>query len=265
MTATCAVVESPASFDPSSESVWDRLWRYQPSDDKDDALLLRERRGPRWQLVARRLEDTFGRIAGLRTIELGSGRGDLSVMLAQQGAQVTLMDRSDRALDAARKRFERLGLSAQFEKGDLLTGQDRWNRDFDVSLSIGVIEHFKGDERTRVLATHFDVLKPGGLSMVSVPHARCPPYRLWKSYLEFRGWWPYGMELPYSKHELRRRAGAAGFRRIETHTMGFWQSVGSLWGKRLYDRWPDWGHVRSRLDGSMGWVLVMLAHRDALP
>lgn len=262
MSTGCAMSSAPNRRDTADETVWDLLWRNRPSDAKDDDRLQRERHGPRWNLIVHRLEQTFGGIAGLRTIELGSGRGDLSVLLARQGAQVTLVDRSERALDEARERFDRLSLAARFLKGDLLLGDRRWTGGYDVSLSVGVIEHFKGEARTRVLNMHADVLKPNGLCVVSVPHARCLPYRFWKSYLELRGWWPYGLEIPYGKAELHRRAVDAGLDRVETHALGFWQSVENLWGRRLFGRWPDWSRTPSRLDDHMGWVLLMFARRD---
>ena len=256
------VVESQARSSPSAEAVWDRVWRYRPSDERDDALLEREEASPRWQLVVDRLERTFGSIDGLQTIELGSGRGDLSVLLARRGARVTLLDRSERALEEASKRFDRLGLPAQFEQSDLLTRSDSRAGRFDVSLSIGVIEHFAGAQRSSVLEAHYDVLKSSGMTIVSVPHAWCPPYRLWKSYLELRRWWPYGMEIPYARHELSQRARKAGFQGVETHGLGFWQSVGNLWCKPLVGRWPDWSGARSRLDNVMGLMLVMFGQRD---
>ena len=57
-------------------------------------------------MIDRYLNNAFGRIKGLNTIELGSGRGDLSVLLAERGANVTLLDASDAALEQARERFD---------------------------------------------------------------------------------------------------------------------------------------------------------------
>ena len=242
-------------------AVWDNLWRHAPSVAKDDALIDRERRSPRWKRVASELATGFGSIAGLRTIELGSGRGDLSALLAQLGAEVTLLDTSERALEQARARFERLGLPVQCVCGDMLNKSNGTAGQFDVSLSSGVIEHFRGDDRTRVIQSHFDVLKPGGMTVISVPHSRCLPYRLWKFYLELRGWWPYGMEIPYSKAELLTRARQIGFDKANGWCMGFWQSVGDHWGKSLLGRGVDWVDKRSCLDSAMGLVLLMIARR----
>ena len=260
-----------STVDPSSVSareapeLWDRLWRDALPEAKDDALLAREYRSPRWVLVVDRLESAFGSIRGLQTIELGSGRGDISALLAERGAEVTLFDQSVAALDQARRRFDRLGLRARYDCGDVLQALDPWRGRYDVALSLGVIEHFRGDERTRVIRAHYDVLKEGGMAIISVPNAWCLPYRLWKLYLELRRWWPYGMELPYGKRELLRRAKAAGFTQTEAVSVGFWQSLGDHWGRMLGARRPDWGTRKSALDRWMGFVLLFFGRRGGAP
>lgn len=217
----------------------------------------------RWELTLARLTAAFGRIDGLNTIELGSGRGDLSVLLARRGANVTLFDASDRGLDQARRRFDRLDLPARFERGDMLGALEAQRGQFDVALSSGVIEHFRGDERTQVIRAHHDVLVPGGMSIISVPNAHCLPYRLWKVYLERRGCWPYGMEIPYTKRELLRRAGRAGFAEADASCMALWQSISAHWGRSVFHKQVDWDDRRSLWDRSMGLVLLMFARRGA--
>lgn len=244
-----------------AQKVWERVWTHEPSVAKDDLLLARERLSPRWGMIVERLERTFGTIHELHTVELGSGRGDVSVLLAERGARVTLLDASDKALEQARQRFDRLGLGAALEQEDIFEVGRTWRGRFDVSLSSGVIEHFVGDDRTRILRAHHDVIRPGGLSVVSVPHAHCPPYRLWKTYLELRGWWPYGMEIPYTKREIIRRAREAGFDRIEASCMEFRQSLANHLIKPVAGRGPDWYGRRSWLDEWMGLVLVLFARR----
>ncbi|MCO6437537.1 MAG: class I SAM-dependent methyltransferase [Phycisphaerae bacterium] len=254
MTAPSVTVNTTA-HDPA---VWDRVWQREVPVVKDDAILDRERRGPRWKLVRGAVTGRFGSFRGLRCIELGSGRGDLSVLMAEQGANVTLFDYSDTALDAAQRRFDRLGLQAEFLRGDFLN--DRSVEDsFDVASSLGVIEHFRGDDRTRTVRAHLNALRPGGLAVISVPHAACIPYRIWKFYLERRGRWPYGTELPYSKTELGRRCVQAGFEEVALHTFGFWQSVGDHWVKQFTPYRPDWSASRSIWDRWMGLVLLAMA------
>ncbi len=240
------------------EAVWNRVWQHQPSNVKDEALLARELASHRWRVVVDRVLSSFGTFQGLRTIELGAGRGDLSVLFAQRGADVTLLDCNESALSAARKRFARLGLDARFVKGDLTDQRAAQSDHFDVSLSAGVIEHFKGADRTTVIRTHREVLAPGGMTIISVPNSWCVPYRLWKTYLGLRGWWPYGMEIPYSKGEITRRALDAGFERVETHGLQLLQSIGDHWVKRLLGKSPHWAARSCMLDQWMGSILLMI-------
>jgi len=244
-------------------ATWERLWQHRPTPDGDDANLDRERRGPRWASIVEHLTTTFGRLRGLRAIELGSGRGDLAALLAEQGADVTLLDLSPTVLEQARERFARLQLPANFVVGNLFTPPGELRSGFDVALSSGVIEHFRGADRTRALAAHHDVLRLGGLAIVSVPHAWCIPYRAWKLYLELRGWWPYGVEIPYSRGELQRRARRAGFARSRTQCVGFWQACGDQWCRGILKQRVDWSARKSRLDPLMGLSAVLFAWRAA--
>jgi 2-polyprenyl-3-methyl-5-hydroxy-6-metoxy-1,4-benzoquinol methylase len=174
-----------------------------------------------------------------------------------------LFDRSGPALDQARRRFDRLGLTARYESGDMLGPLDRWEGRFDVAISLGVVEHFRRYRRTAAIRAHYEVLRPGGMAIISVPNAWCLPYRLWKFYLERRGWWPYGMERPYSPGELARRARHAGFTRTETICLNFLESVGNHWVKRLSGQAPQWTDRPSRFDATMGFILLMFGQRPA--
>jgi SAM-dependent methyltransferase len=239
--------------------MWDRLWRERHDAGRDSAQILRERRSPRWRLVLETLTRTFGEIAGLRTVELGSGRGDLSALLALRGAQVTLVDHSEQALARARERFDRLKLKGRFVPGNMIGDLADLAGRFDCACSLGVIEHFKGPDRGRAVRAHRQMLRDGGLAIISVPHALGIPYRLWKAYLEIRGWWPYGFEMPYSRDELRRLAAGAGFEHVVLHASGFWQSIGDHWGRGILRLSPDWVDRPSRVDPVFGATLTMLA------
>lgn len=254
-------VSSPLDPNATGAVVWDRLWQSEPSLAKDDTLLTRERNHPRWSWIRRRLEQTFGSLQGLRTVELGSGRGDLSALLAQHGANVTLLDTSEHALRQAQHRFNRLGLSAAFEKGDLFDASALKKTTFDVALSSGVIEHFVDEQRTQSIAAHASAVRTGGVVVLSVPHAHCPTYRLWKLYLECRRWWPYGLELPYSRRELTRRASQSGLSELESVVYGFWQSIGDHGLKTIFGRTPDWSNHHSWLDRWFGATLVLMGRK----
>lgn len=278
--------QPPDRSPPGVLRAWERLWTHVPSDRRDDALIARERRSLRWKLVQQRLRAAFGSLAGLRTIELGSGRGDLSLLLAQAGAKVTLLDGSARALQQARHRFDRLNQScggiadartsltqdsgggrfarrvdASFVQGDLFECNPSWAGEYDVALSSGVIEHFAGETRTAAVAAHRTALRKGGLAIISVPNAWCLPYRLWKSYLEIRGWWPYGFERPYSARELADRARRVGLDNVFATSIGFLQSVGDHLGRGVFGRGADFADRASCLDPLMGMSVVLFGQR----
>lgn len=243
-------------------AVWDNLWERQLSTEKEDAVLLRERRSPRWAYVVQAVEEAFGSLAGLRTIELGCGRGDFSALMAERGATVTLLDYSDAALDRARRRFQRLGLQARYLRADFLNDVNDLAGQFDVSMSLGVIEHFRGAVRTRSIRAHRHFLRDGGMVVIGAPHAACPPYRLWKMLLEIPQWWPYGLEIPYSRPELARRARAAGLVSIAIRCTGLWQAIGDYWLKGIVGRGPDWVARRSFLDRFIGTNLLLMARTN---
>lgn len=261
MTSTFTSSVPSTQHSPDPAQTWDKIWSREVSPQKDEAQLDRERRSPRWRMVVERIERHFGRLDGLRSIELGSGRGDLSVLLAQRGVNATLFDNNQKALDSASARFARHRLSATFQQGDLLAFPDSCQGAHDIALSVGVIEHFKGETRTETLRAHWNALRPGGLAIVTVPNAHCPPYRLWKWYLEARGVWPYGMEIPYTREELLTRGREAGFVDIEVRAVGLWQSVGDHLWPMFLGRRRDWVDRPSRFDGRFGSVLIFVGRK----
>jgi cyclopropane fatty-acyl-phospholipid synthase-like methyltransferase len=227
---------------------------------KDRALIQREADGDRWHLTRDVLMRRFEQIAGLRTIELGAGRGDLSVLLAAHGAEVTLLDFSQKALDAAGQRFERLRVDAHQIKADLTRTGEQLQGAYDVALSVGVLEHMQGPDRLRAVRTHRQVLRPGGVAMISVPNAACIPYRLWKAYLQLRGWWPYGLEIPYSRGELLALGREAGFRDCHTACTAFLRSLGDQFCRTFLGWGPGWSDARSFLDRTMGLNLMLFGY-----
>lgn len=76
---------------------------------------------------------------------------------------------------------------------------------FDVAMSFGMAEHFRGEEtRLKVWKSHFDVLKKGGFVWISVPNAWSVPYRLWKFLSVTFHRFAFGFEIPYSRFEIKR-------------------------------------------------------------
>lgn len=131
---------------------------------------------------------------GQRVLELGSGTGELSAALTLQGRQVTLLDFSQKSLEFSRKVFHILGLSGEFQRGDVLQKLPFSDNMFDCVWSSGLLEHFSDEEITYILRESTRVSRNKVLSLV--PNANSIPYRLGKWRQEQTGQWKWGSENP---------------------------------------------------------------------
>ena len=186
---------------------WDRQWEGEPIDL--DAPL-REEATPRWRAQERLVNERFGGFAGLEVIEIGSGRGTNGVLYARRGAKVTLLDRSDVALEQASELYRAHGLEPTTVLADLFAPPEGLAGAFDVSMSFGLCEHFLDARRLGVVRAHLDLVRGGGVAMLGVPNRYGVVYRLWIKALMVRGSWPLGTEVPFSLRELRSLARKAG-------------------------------------------------------
>jgi SAM-dependent methyltransferase len=97
-----------------------------------------------------------------RLLDVGSGRGDLGVVLGERGWDVTALDPSPDACAEAKGR----GVAAQ--QGTLLEAEERLPGDFDAVVFQHSLEHVSHpvDE----LAAAHRLLRQGGLVLVSLPN-----------------------------------------------------------------------------------------------
>ena len=181
---------------------WDSVWRREISLEEDVYGIVREERSARWPRIEREVTDAFGSFQDLRVIEIGAGRGSISALMAKNGALVTILDYSEASLVWSREFFLRQGLRAEFVQEDALRIPAYMRGKYDIAMSFGLAEHFNGEERKRILGSHFELLREGGLIFISVPNKFNPPYRLYKWAAELVGSWPVE-EYPFSRKEIR--------------------------------------------------------------
>ena len=122
--------------------------------------------------------------------------------MAKKGAKVTILDYSEKALKRSKNFFERNNLSAEFIKEDALELPNNLLSKYDISMSFGLSEHFKNNNRLLINKAHFDLLKKGGISFIAVPHKFNIPYRIYKFLAEITKNWKVGEEYPYSRKEF---------------------------------------------------------------
>lgn len=116
--------------------------------------------------------------AGGSLLDIGCASGYYSVAFAQAGGQATGVDISEAGVALARRRAEHEGVAVrcEFLQGDMRTLAVS-DGAYDVVLMIEVLEHVR--EQPQALAEAARALRPGGLLVLTTPHAldRLPALR----------------------------------------------------------------------------------------
>jgi ubiquinone/menaquinone biosynthesis C-methylase UbiE len=139
-------------------------------------------------------------------LELGSGTGAMSAVLAQAGRRVILLDWSRDCLRFSREVVAALGGRAGTVQADILQGLPLRGNSVDCVWSSGVLEHFTDEEVHAVLCESARISRRLVVSLV--PNAASIPYRLGKWQQERAGTWRWGKEEP--RFSLRSAFDAAG-------------------------------------------------------
>jgi glycosyltransferase involved in cell wall biosynthesis/SAM-dependent methyltransferase len=71
----------------------------------------------------------------------------------------------------------------------------------DVVFSVGLIEHFDPEETRRAVHAHFDVLRPGGIAIISFPTPTWL-YQVTRRFIEVLGMWKFHDERPLLPDEV---------------------------------------------------------------
>jgi len=193
--------------------LWNEIWNAPSSIEEDIFNLTKAENCIRWQRIEKIILREFESFNNLKVVEIGSGIGTYAALMAKREAEVTLFDYSENALKRAREFFKRIGLTAKFIKQDALSLSADFLDQYDVSMSFGLAEHFRGTKRIKINKAHFDVLRKGGIAFISVPNKHNPPYRIFKFVAEHTGRWTVGEEYPYSRKELGNICGQIGITR----------------------------------------------------
>jgi glycosyltransferase involved in cell wall biosynthesis/SAM-dependent methyltransferase len=71
----------------------------------------------------------------------------------------------------------------------------------DLVFSVGLIEHFDPEETRKAVQAHFDVLRPGGIAIISFPTPTLL-YRITRRLIEWVGMWKFHDERPLTLREV---------------------------------------------------------------
>lgn len=145
--------------EPLSKNIkfWDAFFRARQQEPQLNRLIAKISQ-EYWLDVLRKLVSAQGR--GFRSLEIGSGRGDLSVGMSMIGYDCCLGDISEVALLLGKTNFQKISLSGSFILMDasMLPFKDET---FDVVVSGGVVQHF--EDINEFVREGSSVLKKGGL------------------------------------------------------------------------------------------------------
>jgi ubiquinone/menaquinone biosynthesis C-methylase UbiE len=128
-------------------------------------------------------------------LDLGSGRGEHSAILARNGRQPTLVDWSRQNLDFSAQLFEDLGLRGDFVEADITEALPFEADSFDAVFCCGVLEFLPDATIRAVLREALRVSRKRVIVMV--PNALSLPYRIGKWHMERTRTWVWKGELPF--------------------------------------------------------------------
>ncbi len=199
----------------TQKELWNGFWeKFKFGTREDKKVIQQELSSLRWKKIERKIIDKYSSFKGLKVIEVGSGRGEISAIMALKGADITLLDYSEQALGEARSLFARLGLEANYIKCDVMNVSGNVLNKFDISMSFGLAEHFAYPQRQTVFDIHARLLNNKGVSFISVPNIYCLPYRIFMGLSKMLGYCSIG-EVPFSRLELKNIASLSSFKSFE--------------------------------------------------
>lgn len=187
----------------SNPDLWNQVWN-QSSQEKSEfwEWVERDSNGVRGTKIQDYIRTHVGDITQLKTIEVGSGLGVFSFILARLGAEVTLLDYSEQALSLAKECFQKNGLKANFIKMDALALDSSLHGKYDVAMSFGTVEHFRYPQRLQMIETHVNCVRNGGAIVISAPNKAFLPHEILKAYLQRKNKWELGYEGAFSRKEF---------------------------------------------------------------
>lgn len=147
------------------------------------------------------MAEFLGDLRGREVLELGSGMGEMTTLLARSGARVTALDISPGSIAVARRRAQLHGVDGAIgfvcaAGEDLPLEGDR----FDVVVGKAVLHHL---DAGRAAPELHRVLRPGGRAAFAEPLGTNPVVAFARDHLPYPGKNPRGADVPLSYADIR--------------------------------------------------------------
>jgi ubiquinone/menaquinone biosynthesis C-methylase UbiE len=197
-----------------NDGLWDSFWAVHASSNDLFHRFLWLLRFLFSSAYAKHIARATGRLNSAKLLEIGSGSARTLHYLDQtyEACECFALDLSPQAIHLVRS----INPKFQTAIGNALslpieTGQ------FDVSFSIGLIEHFTREQAGQIVSEKIRVTRTGGMVAVMVP---------WESSVynlivrkSFGRHWPFGDEDPFHRRELAEFMEQLGLRNIKIHVI----------------------------------------------
>ncbi|MFH1776938.1 MAG: methyltransferase domain-containing protein [Candidatus Omnitrophota bacterium] len=161
-------------------------------------------------------------------LELGSGTGELSVVMAIYNRKMHLLDYSQKNLEFSKNIFKLLHVKGNFHHADALKKLPFKNNSFDWILSSGLLEHFPDEQVISILKESKRISRRG--TMCLVPNANAIFYQFGKFKMIEERTWPYGFEVP--KFSMKPYFKKAGYRNIKEYSVGSYHALNFVRGDK---------------------------------
>lgn len=154
-------------------------------------------------------------------LELGSGTGELSAILAIYHRIPLMLDYSEESIKFSKNIFKQLHIDGHFYHHDILNGIPLENDSVDWVWSSGLLEHFTDDQIGKIMNESMRICKKGVMSFV--PNANSLLYRTGKYKMEQSGTWLYGKEAP--KFSMIKYFESAGLKNLIEFSVAPYHSI----------------------------------------
>lgn len=168
--------------------------------------------------------ETLIKTANIRNFEFaefGAGNGSISDLIQKRfNATGSLFDNSKQAHALFKASHAGKNRKLKYFVKDInkLNG----GKAYDLVFSDGLIEHFKGRQKEKILKQHFNLTKKGGFAIIFAPRKSLKYDSIFHT-MRLCGLWCFGFEKPMTMTELEKETEAAGFK-ITKKLRGFWEN-----------------------------------------
>ncbi len=150
--------------------------------------------------------------------ELGAGSGYTTLLMAKEGANVTLVDFAPKSVNYAKKIMNYLDIPqnrVSFIEGNIFS-RDLTDKKFDVVWNCGVVEHYKWKKAKKLVKNMSFYTKEEGKVLITLPNL-LSPFLIYKMLKEGKG-----SEIFFSHRLLKKLMIESGLINVSISPINYW-------------------------------------------